>query len=494
MTSKSVVISYSISSFASACLHTLFISYYVDVFRNWYYLEDDAFYWGEFIFLIWNSVNDPLFGWWFDRRRQMGYKNVRVDGIRWGGLLWCFAFLITFLPIDFVPKWFVGFHFTICICLYDTMLSYVMLAHNSLLADLTLSSSERAQCNKWNSIMGALGSTMIFFTPLFYRGKDSLFSFQLFCAFISFISLLAFNYTATHLVERNTVAEQQEQRDHQPNDKKSDINNLLSDLESTTISISTFLKQILSHTNFWLFVGVNLVQVFNCHFNSNFLTIFLEGFIGKNAPILVQSSILALACILPHVFVVLLEPIIKSYGLYAVLMALFVLKLCFAGSFWMFLDGEGPFVLIGIYLLFNKSFSECICRHGNLVVADLIDEDFVRNGRHQSLSSAIHGTNAFFTKPGQSLAAMVGWKLLSNANFMPSSRLNYFDDVVDQVEIEVTPNIRSQLFQMAVLIPICCGIIQIILWFQFSLKGAYLQKVKHQRNKVENFEASDEVV
>lgn len=43
-------------------------------------------------------------------------------------------------------------------------------------------------------------------------------------------------------------------------------------------------------------------------------------------------------------------------------------------------------------------------RHGNLVLADIVDEDYVVNTRAQSMSSAIFGANALFTKPGQSLA------------------------------------------------------------------------------------------
>jgi hypothetical protein len=56
-------------------------------------------------------------------------------------------------------------------------------------------------------------------------------------------------------------------------------------------------------------------------------------------------------------------------------------------GFLMGYDSSGA--LFAILLLCNKSFSETICRHGNLVVADLVDEDFVIHKRSQSMSSAV---------------------------------------------------------------------------------------------------------
>jgi hypothetical protein len=53
-------------------------------------------------------------------------------------------------------------------------------------------------------------------------------------------------------------------------------------------------------------------------------------------------------------------------------------------------------------------FTEGCCKLLNLVVSDLIDEDSVLHSRETSISALIFGTTNLFTKPGQSLAPLIG--------------------------------------------------------------------------------------
>ncbi|XP_047558747.1 transmembrane protein 180 isoform X4 [Lutra lutra] len=48
-------------------LHNVFLLYYVDTFVSVYKINKAAFWVGETVFLLWNSLNDPLFGWLSDR-------------------------------------------------------------------------------------------------------------------------------------------------------------------------------------------------------------------------------------------------------------------------------------------------------------------------------------------------------------------------------------------------------------------------------------------
>lgn len=59
--------------------------------------------------------------------------------------------------------------------------------------------------------------------------------------------------------------------------------------------------------------------------------------------------------------------------------SLFFIKLLF--GLFAFIFARNNFILIAIYLLLNKTFSEAICRHSALVISDLVDEDFVINKR-----------------------------------------------------------------------------------------------------------------
>lgn len=50
----------------------------------------------------------------------------RLPAIKYGGPLWCLAFLIPWWPWSSVPgSWLVGLHFAVSICMFDSFLTYV---------------------------------------------------------------------------------------------------------------------------------------------------------------------------------------------------------------------------------------------------------------------------------------------------------------------------------------------------------------------------------
>lgn len=60
----------------------------------------------------------------------------------------------------------------------------------------------------------------------------------------------------------------------------------------------------------------------------------------------------------------------------------------------------------------NRVFTEGTCKLLNLVITDLVDEDFVLNHRQQAASALLFGMVALVTKPGQTFAPLVGTWLL----------------------------------------------------------------------------------
>lgn len=60
----------------------------------------------------------------------------------------------------------------------------------------------------------------------------------------------------------------------------------------------------------------------------------------------------------------------------------------------------------------NRVFTEGTCKLLNLVITDLVDEDFVLNHRQQAASALLFGMVALVTKPGQTFAPLIGTWLL----------------------------------------------------------------------------------
>jgi hypothetical protein len=111
----------------------------------------------QLIYLLWNSVNDPLFGWWSDRTRVTSSSSSssltahpclrRLGHIRRGGYALGAAFLFAWFPWTHTSTPLAALHFLLSLCFYDGALTYLEVNHSSLLADLTPHAATRAWCN-----------------------------------------------------------------------------------------------------------------------------------------------------------------------------------------------------------------------------------------------------------------------------------------------------------------------------------------------------------
>ena len=203
---KKISIYYGSLSFFMAILHNIFLLYHVDVCLSFYKIDKFSFWLSELIFLIWNSCNDPIFGWVSDRKylrnqtNQHQMVNDRLSALQLNGPLWALVFTL------FWFKWCSPFiQFVICLCAYDGFLTVVDLQYSALLADLTTSHKERAQLNKYCSLFSALGSLSVFMSYSVWN-VDFLFSFQVFCFIIASISFCGF-YVCNGILKELLVKE-----------------------------------------------------------------------------------------------------------------------------------------------------------------------------------------------------------------------------------------------------------------------------------------------
>ena len=75
----------------------------------------------------------------------------------------------------------------------------------------------------------------------------------------------------------------------------------------------------------------------------------------------------------------------------------------------------------------NRVFTEGTCKLLNLVISDLVDEDYVIHDRKQAVSALMFGTAALVSKPGQTLAPLIGTWLLSVQTGNQCCALHYGD-------------------------------------------------------------------
>lgn len=185
----------SVTLFTSI-LHNIFLLYHVDMFVSVYKIDKFSFWIGETIFLVWNSLNDPLFGWFSDKKflnlpilKKNSSTNVvwtRLTSLHIYGPL----FAITFGSFWMQWAW-PGLQFAVCLCLYDGFLTMIDLHHSALLADLSVSADTRTRLNSRCSVFSAIGSVSVFMSYLVWD-KSDLFAFKLFCYGLTLLSFLGY--------------------------------------------------------------------------------------------------------------------------------------------------------------------------------------------------------------------------------------------------------------------------------------------------------------
>ncbi|XP_067858184.1 transmembrane protein 180 [Heptranchias perlo] len=476
----------SLSLFVSI-LHNVFLLYYVDTFVSVYKIDKVSFWIGETIFLLWNSLNDPLFGWLSDRSFLSSQQSgaaisspevvlKRLKALMRNGPLFALSFL------SFWVGWArPGIQFLICLCLYDGFLTMVDLNHNALLADLAVSEKDRTRLNFYCSLFSALGSLSVFMSYAVWN-KENFLSFRLFCVAMAAFSTVGFSICTWLLRQRFQLEIK----------VKHEETSMLKELyisqaplaQEQTLTLAEYLKQLSRHRNFAWFVSMNLVQVFHCHFNSNFFPLFLEHLLSDRISLSTGSFLLGASYIAPHLNNLYFLSLCHRFGVYMVIRGLFFLKLVL--SLVMLLAGPDQVHLLCFFIASNRVFTEGTCKLLNLVISDLVDEDFVMNKRKQAASALLFGMVALVTKPGQTFAPLIGTWLLYVYTGYDIFQHDALRDIVSTKPV-MEPNvawmtaIRQGCFYLLVFIPITCAVLQLLAWSQFSLHGKRLQTIKSLR-------------
>ena len=191
-----VEVAYGSLSLFTSIIHNVFLLYHVDMFVSVYKIDKASFWIGELIFLVWNSLNDPVFGWISDSKylsalggKEYSSSNViqqRLQALQWTGPLFTLAFL------SFWLQWaYPGLQFVICLCLYDGFLTMIDLHHSALMADMSVSAEIRTKLNSRSSIFSIIGSASVFISYAVWN-KDKLDSFRIFCVLLAFLSFVGF--------------------------------------------------------------------------------------------------------------------------------------------------------------------------------------------------------------------------------------------------------------------------------------------------------------
>lgn len=103
--------------------------------------------------MLWNAINDPLFGYLQDNSRVPCCSRRRLS-ILYGAPLYSLTFLLAWFPWRaYTPgDWMSGFHLMVALCAFDGMLTFVLLAQCALFAEISTHHQSRLRLVKYNQV------------------------------------------------------------------------------------------------------------------------------------------------------------------------------------------------------------------------------------------------------------------------------------------------------------------------------------------------------
>ncbi|KAI4898187.1 hypothetical protein NFI96_028846, partial [Prochilodus magdalenae] len=395
-------VAYSMTTLGSSMMNSIFSFYYVKLFLNKYRISEAAFHQSQVVYMIWNALNDPLFGYLQDNS-NMKCCSLRRLSILYGAPFYGLAFLLTWFPWgDYAPgDWLSGLHLMVTLCAFDGMLTFVLLAQCALFAEISEHHHNRLRLIKYNQVASLLGSSSVLFCGLVSNNMDNFAAFQGFCFVVALLGCACMVYTGLYSEGRF--------------DRKcSDA-----DSEQPVLSFSSVLTmtwQIITNRDFQLFVVMNFFQVFMLAFCNNFAMIFVEHLIPADVlPSLAKSIMYGAGFICPQLLVLGSQNLLHMFGYYRLILVTFYVEAAAAAV--MLLLGPNSYYCLALFITGNMILVQAAFSLFSLPLADIIDSDLQKYQRSSPLSSMVFGTNALFTKPAQSLAPMLVVSILNQYGY-----------------------------------------------------------------------------
>lgn len=436
-------ISYSATTMAATMMHSVFQFYYVQLFLEHYRITPYWFNFAQIFYMIWNAINDPLFGYFQDYSNLDCLKHRRLN-ILYGAPLFVASFLLPWFDWRYPDSadWLTGMHLLVTLACYDCMFTFVLLAQCSIFAEISRNESERQTVLMHTTVASIIGSSSVFVAEYISDHMKKIHALQINCCVIAAISLVLLTYSGKNV---KVVVDRSKSKD-----KKED--------ESWGSAFHTT-KEIFSNKNFVCFVTMNFCQVFHSTYIFNFFGIFRGYLIGEGAlPSFIPTFMAGSAFVLPSVMVLLFNSSLKKYGSYHLILCSFFLKILMGIFFYIF--GLNVIIIV-LFMVLDSTFVGATFNLFNLCISDVIDEDQEKHKRAHPVSSMMFGLNALVTKPAQSIAPMVIVYILKQYGYKNAKESQSSQEYAE---------LKEKMHVMMALLPIIIGLLQIFCWRIYSLR------------------------
>lgn len=344
-------------------------------------------------YLIWNAINDPIFGLLSDRTRTKYGR--RIPYLMAGGPLLSISFVLVYLtPLSFEQLgYFIWLLITLII--YDSFFTIVGLNFNALMADLTIDPQERAQLNLFAGLGGGIGLSTTYLLPILlldYEAasfSDNLPIFLMIVIITAILGAFFMIFTAFGIKEPPELVPRT--------------------LEKLDLLFAT--KTTLKNKAFLTFVIFNFMMTYVVYAIQSNLPFYMDDVIGVSGDDIFNQF--------PLMFFILFSIIGYPFGLYLNRIqgnkrAVFYLSIIVVIGFILITFANNAIFANISFMVLGFGYSGQTLLVYTLL-ADVIDKDELETGQRRE--GAYFGINALITKPAQSISAVMSGLIFLLTNY-----------------------------------------------------------------------------
>ncbi|CAK5083717.1 unnamed protein product [Meloidogyne enterolobii] len=400
---SSYVLAIFLGNFGLGLLHTAFNFYYVKVFLNIFQVNEYWFNLAQLLFLIWNAINDPLFGYLQDVGGTWMQSRARI--FTYFGPFFVISFLITWFPWGNKdsPPYVEGLHLIVSLFFYDAFFSCIGVAWSALYSDTTRDHRKRVKGIKFAQLASLCSVNVITITEKVSGSLEKFEIFQYVCVTLATISLCCLFLTGwlanTQQNNKTDANENLVEKDELEEDE-SKLN------EWSWKRIYGLTMQVLSSKDFQYVIFTNFVHTCRTTAHMNFASIATDILIPQSIlpkGSLQLSAFFAVCTLVPQVLVILNDKLLLRSGAYLVYYYGIIASIC---STILYIFSSNPYAVL-LFMLVDSITVHSTSPLFNILLSEVIEEDKIRYSRKNPISSLIFSLNALIVKPAISIAPVI---------------------------------------------------------------------------------------
>ena len=436
---RKTMFGYTLGVVPTALYGLVFGLKYIEFFFDELQLLPIYFVAGQVIYMTINALNDPLSGQLSDRTDPNKWGSRRLIFIKWGGPIWALTFLLVWFPWSLTNQLIIFLHYVISICLFDTMLTLVVLVWMSLLPEMTTDHDER---NKANFYVGVVG-LVVALPFLLILGEMSP-STDLFRGIAIIIAVIS---TVSLVVVTRLCHERPE-------------------LQSGVVyPFWKSVKESVKSKSFLVYLGYDFFGVLAGSFGLSYLFIYLLV-LGEGGLLIYLLFGIVLGYI-SNIWVLRLHEK-KKWDMRTIIIRFGAVRMAVTAAFLPFVLYTSEVLFVYLLLLAGTLFSGYGVFTTPLLYLSM-DEDEVKNDTRRE--GMFLGMTAFFTKPANSIGPIIATFVLGAFGYVTGSDIQP-DSAIFGIKL---------LFFAIPALAIAIGLV--FMWF-YPLHGEKLQEMKRKLEEI----------